>query len=918
MIYTKACVNDSVFEFIRSLLTHEWVSLHVSVHSLIYSILDELQENITVTCFKFLTPEQSDEYYEKIVLVDEELQKNKEIVDNYSPIQLENSPVISIRHIKICRRKFKILKFEFAIIESDWNNLIYHLSLDDNKILGLDFTLTRVKLYFHKFLDVMRSKNLYVYFDYIILGSVKLGRRKLVKLASYFINDYCEEERDYPTSMFRYLVLWNNQIHYNIRLKHNRKRIKEISKGSQSTGNLGKVNKKANSEQPLDSIKNIGRLISLKIRSEAKSRDREFSNIQVPSQVAKLETRRNESVMHCKIRITRNLTVFDYKVLYAICKFGWLKHIDKHWLIDLKVTISETVFDPPKDFNPNGLWFSEIRSVIRAMDYYCVDNEFQRRINFRLILWATYINFFIMVIVCIIVPITSKDVCGHGLFMRAHFLMGLFLFLGFLCEFLLFFVAIPFDLLKRIIISAKGDLRDKAHDKIATFLAIVINGWFFVSGVVAKADIYTDVAFFLEALSWGYPMVFLSSVIIFMLSIAYQMFSFVKLWFKIHAKNGVFPASEQAARLCLCWEFRCLALILEKFSLTYYTKFMGKKLHTPKLLAFLKWFFEDMPQFWIQLYFILATEGTSSPLVYLSIFFSSTSLVMSFIAFLIATTSILSNRDMKELKESGVITNFEKSESPTVPDLNDEHHEKKRWFLAKSRLDDIMKMPAKTRKEKENKDKRMAEVQMEFNDVPDLTELAQLQQTQDKNQSEFDSFQQNVRISRLLKENVTIEKRDQPKRSYLDVPNTGGANTIQPHNVSLFSSQVGSQMSSSFNHNNSEKKTFWWYKPGKVEEIKYNSFNESKIVPHFSLDKSADNKSVALDDQRTIKPFSPVSEATRVFEMKELNNTDSSESRNETFDDMVKINTRLLKPDEKSKFQNGGSKINCADTNNSY
>lgn len=64
----------------------------------------------------------------------------------------------------------------------------------------------------------------------------------------------------------------------------------------------------------------------------------------------------------------------------------------------------------------------------------------------------------------------------------------------------MYFVAIPFDLLKEIVQSAKGDLRDKAFDKIATLLAIVINSWFFISGVIAKADIYTDVAFSLEAL----------------------------------------------------------------------------------------------------------------------------------------------------------------------------------------------------------------------------------------------------------------------------------------------------------------------------------------------------------------------------------------------------------------------------------
>lgn len=78
------------------------------------------------------------------------------------------------------------------------------------------------------------------------------------------------------------------------------------------------------------------------------------------------------------------------------------------------------------------------------------------------------------------------------------------------------------------------------------------------------------------------------SIVIFLISISYQIYSFVKLFFKVHVKNCVYPVSEQTARLLLCTEFRCLALIIEKFSLTYYTKFFRKKVHTPKLLAFLK------------------------------------------------------------------------------------------------------------------------------------------------------------------------------------------------------------------------------------------------------------------------------------------------------------------------------------------
>ena len=202
----------------------------------------------------------------------------------------------------------------------------------------------------------------------------------------------------------------------------------------------------------------------------------------------------------------------------------------------MSIKISEIKYKEPEKFNPNGIWFSEIRSVVRAMDYYELDNEFQTRINYRLILTVCYINFFLIILVWIVIPVTSKDECGKGLLWRAHFIMAGFLFANFAAELSLFFIAIPRDLLLKILVSAKGDLREKAWDKWATFLAIVINGWFLFSGILAKLDVYTDVAFSIEVLSWGYPTICAISLISFVISISYQFYSFIKLFFDINRK----------------------------------------------------------------------------------------------------------------------------------------------------------------------------------------------------------------------------------------------------------------------------------------------------------------------------------------------------------------------------------------------
>ena len=109
-----------------------------------------------------------------------------------------------------------------------------------------------------------------------------------------------------------------------------------------------------------------------------------------------------------------------------------------------------------------------------------------------------------------------------------------------------------------------------------------------------------------------------------------------------------------------------MALIVEKFSLTYYTNVFGWKLHTPRMLAFLKCFGEDIPQFIIQIIFIFSIHDASSSVVYFAMGSSLVSLTISFIAFLIATSSILSNKDLEKLREAGVITNFSKIVAPAA------------------------------------------------------------------------------------------------------------------------------------------------------------------------------------------------------------------------------------------------------------
>ena len=117
------------------------------------------------------------------------------------------------------------------------------------------------------------------------------------------------------------------------------------------------------------------------------------------------------------------------------------------------------------------------------------------------------------------------------------------------------------------------------------------------------------------------------------------------------------------------------------------------------------------------MYYILNEENDSFA-VYMSITLSSTSLVISFIAFLIATTSILSNDQLDEIVDSGVVTNIEakRIEEEKKEQLEKEAKEDKNWKSKEAedalkerkelqdRISNIENMPGDTSKQKAKRD----------------------------------------------------------------------------------------------------------------------------------------------------------------------------------------------------------------------
>ena len=87
----------------------------------------------------------------------------------------------------------------------------------------------------------------------------------------------------------------------------------------------------------------------------------------------------NPIFLSISMKIERNLTLFDYKVIYVISQIC---------NVNLSVEITEIKYKKPREFNPEHKWFSEIRSVIRGRKYYLVGENYHNKIHYRLLLYV--------------------------------------------------------------------------------------------------------------------------------------------------------------------------------------------------------------------------------------------------------------------------------------------------------------------------------------------------------------------------------------------------------------------------------------------------------------------------------------------------------------------------------------------------
>ena len=170
-------------------------------------------------------------------------------------------------------------------------------------------------------------------------------------------------------------------------------------------------------------------------------------------------------------------------------------------------------------------------------------------------------------------------------------------------------------------------------------------------GLVAKGDIYTDIAFLVEMNKWNEQnkgllgiVIWLISVIVFAMTLLYQFFWLSMLVFR-SPKGTFWPLTSHTTRVLLCADYRLLAMFVEKFSVSYYSNFYCLQTSTNKILAASKLVFEDIIQCSLQVIYLLLARGRekSISVIVISLCFAAPSIGSSVFALVYNTTSTLTD-----------------------------------------------------------------------------------------------------------------------------------------------------------------------------------------------------------------------------------------------------------------------------------
>lgn len=154
-------------------------------------------------------------------------------------------------------------------------------------------------------------------------------------------------------------------------------------------------------------------------------------------------------------------------------------------------------------------------------------------------------------------------------------------------------------------------------------------------------DYFTDVLFLTQLYWCGYNLLLTVGLIIFTAAYSYLK-AMPFLLFKKDS-NQMIENIERNCKLAYVTEHGALAVILDSFSLSNFQTVYGRTVTIPKIICSIKSFVEDLPQFLVQVFYILfySDKKSSMTSVVLSILMGLISFSMSIKNALYATSSAI-------------------------------------------------------------------------------------------------------------------------------------------------------------------------------------------------------------------------------------------------------------------------------------
>lgn len=211
-------------------------------------------------------------------------------------------------------------------------------------------------------------------------------------------------------------------------------------------------------------------------------------------------------------------------------------------------------------------------------------------ISQRYITIFIYLSAFFFYLTALLIPMTEKvDSCTNGHEMTVFFYYAIYAVLSGVSELVL-----------AVYLQRKVDDRE----------ALEVNKfhlWKIVSGQLGRADFFTDVLFMMQVYSCGYWVLLSVGVSVLIICSFYQIFMLFKLLKKDH--HQLLENIERNCKLAYVTEHQALAVILDSFSLSNFESVGKKTITIPKIISSIKCFTEDLPQFTVQVVFILFYSG---------------------------------------------------------------------------------------------------------------------------------------------------------------------------------------------------------------------------------------------------------------------------------------------------------------------